>query len=276
MNANYRSIEFNLRIGCPIACSYCPQSLFLNSKPSEEKFFNKENFLKILENASFPNSTLEVFFAGMSEPLSEKKWIEYAEICENNHNVSKLFVFTTGYKITQEDIKTISNLKKINIYFHVNENKYMKNFDENIWNKLPIIKKYLPNSIFFLVGFDIKEFDIIVSRLRYHDLRWTFQKIISRSGNLKSVGEKHLHYKKDKCMVTCEKMNEFKRPVVHPDGTALACCNDYGCEMKIGNLLKQKWNELDFQKIINMQRDYNSNLPCFRDCHFAKKYKKIF
>jgi hypothetical protein len=271
----YRSIEFNLKVGCPIKCVYCPQTLFLKSEFGEKKYFDQKDFSIILNNASYPDCQIEVFFAGMSEPLSEKKWLEFATICENHSKVSRFVVFTTGYRLDAEMIQTISAFKKITVKFHVNEKKYMPNFDEKFWELLPIIKQYIPRSVFFLVGFDKKEFDNIIQKLKRYNLRFVFQKIISRSGNLNSVGGIDLFYEKDKCAVSCEKMHQKKRPVILPDGTALACCNDYGCEMKIGNLLKQTWNELDFQKIINMQKNYNSDLPCFKDCHFAIKHKNL-
>lgn len=268
---NYRSIEMNLKIGCPIKCNYCPQSTLLNSNYGTKTVLSVEDFSIILNNASFPNNPIEVYFAGFSEPLSVSNWFEMCEICERHPKVTKFDIFTTGYRITTDQIKGLSNFKKLTLNIHVGDKKDMPNFDEQIWDKLPAIKQHIPHVVFLEVGFSLEEFKEINKKLDNHKLQHRFQKIISQAGNLQSVGLIQLSYKKDNHGVTCPKMNKLKRPVILPDGTALACTNDYGCEMKIGNLLTQKWNELDFQKIIDMQKNPHSGLPCFRDCHFAEK-----
>jgi len=270
---SYRSIEMNLRIGCPINCNYCPQSTLLNSDYGTKKVLSLDDFSIILNNASFPNNSIEVFFAGFSEPLAIADWFKMCEMCENHPNTTKLEIFTTGYKITLDQIKGLSNFKKLALNIHVGDKKDMPNFDEQIWDKLDSIKKYIPHATFWEVGFELKEFEDINKKLDSYGLHHKFQEIISRAGNLKSVGLIQLSYKKENYGVTCSKMNKIKRPVILPDGTALACTNDYGCEMKIGNLINQTWDELNFQKIIDMQRNSNSGLPCFRGCHYAEKDK---
>ena len=272
---DYRSIEMNLKIGCPIKCNYCPQDTFLHSDYGTKKSLSKEDFSIILSNASFPDNTIEVYFAGFSEPLATHNWLELAEMCERHPKVSRFDIFTTGYKITLNQIKSLSNFKKMIFNIHVGDREDMPNFDIEIWNKLIWIKQYLPNAVFLEVGFDITKFTKINAQLDQHGLRHQFQKIISRAGNLQSVGLVQLSCKKENCAVTCEKMKTKTRPVILPDGTALACTNDYGCEMKIGNLITQKWDELDFQKIIELQKNCNSGLPCFRDCHFAEKDQSL-
>lgn len=269
---NYRSIELNLKVGCPISCNYCPQDKFLNSDYGNKRKLSNDDFKIILNNATSSENMIEVFFAGFSEPLSCDNWFELLNICELNYLVVRFVLFTTGYKISEDNIKLLSNFKKIKINFHVGKKVNMINFDENIWNKLHLIKEFLPNVVFLEVGRELEEFKTINNLLDQYGLNYQFQKIINRAGNLKTEEFVNLEYP-----VTCEKMNEKKRPVVLPDGTVLACSNDYGCEMKIGNLLHQTWDELDFKKIIDLQKNCKSGLPCFRSCHLAKKdYIKIF
>jgi hypothetical protein len=70
-------------------------------------------------------------------------------------------------------------------------------------------------------------------------------------------------------------MEGEKRPVVMPDGSVFACCNDFGCELSIGNLLIQKWGDLDFEKVKSLQRDPKSYSLCFRGCHLAERQVKL-
>ncbi len=271
----YRSIELNVKIGCPIMCSYCPQDVLLSSNYGDSKFLTENNLKLILDNATYKNNKIEVFFAAFTEPLSVKNWLELVNICENHKLVSKIVIFTTGYKITEEQIISLSKLKKVKINFHVGKNVTMKNFDNELWSKLEIISKFIPQSTFLGVGFDENYFFDISKLLSKNNLKFVFQKIISRSGNVSKVNEVELDYNLTKHIVTCEKMNIKKRPVILPDGTALACANDYGCELKLGNLLNEVWDKLNFEKIINIQKNIESGAPCFRDCHCAKKETKF-
>lgn len=276
MNHNYRSIELNLRIGCPINCSYCPQSKFLKSDYGKNKTLSVDYLKRIIDNATEDKHLIEVYFAGFSEPLALKDWRNLVSLCEATELVYRYVIFTTGYQITEDDLIFLANCKKVHVNFHVGEKTMMPNFDDSIWQKLGLIKKYLPNSCFLEVGFNEKDFEGINEKLNKHKLNHKFQEIISRSGNLQSVGLIQLNVKKSLHPVTCDKLHEKKRPVVLPDGTALACTNDYGCEMKIGNLYESKWSSLDFERIINLQKNCSSDLPCFRDCHFAVKgFKKL-
>lgn len=271
----YRSIEMNLRVGCPIRCNFCPQSTFLNSDCGTKKVLSAEDFRVILDNASYQNAPIEVYFAGMSEPLAIPNWFELCQIAQSHPLVTYFSIFTTGYKITVEQIKALGQLNKLYLNVHVGDRQDMPGFDEEIWDKLWAIKKYIPLVHFEEVAFDVSKFTEINKKLDQHGLKYHFQPIISRAGNLESVGQVQLSHKKSNCAVTCDKVHEKKRPVILPDGTALACCNDYGCELKIGNLLHQKWDELDYKKIIAMQKNADSELPCFRDCHLAVKDKSL-
>lgn len=261
---DYRSIELNLRVGCPIQCTYCPQSTFLNSDFGKSKVFDCKDLSKIIENASEGN-IIDVFFAGFSEPLSLSNFFDFCDVCENNNYVNKFVLFTTGFKLNKDKIIKLSKYKKIKVNFHV-ENENMINFDKSFWNWIPLIGIYLPNALFLEVGKEINLFKKTNVLLDQFNLKHQFQKIINRAGNLEGMPYKQIEH-----AVFCEKMTDKKRPVILPDGTALACANDYGCEMKLGNLLEQKWSDLNFNLIESLQKKCDSGLPCFRGCHLAQK-----
>lgn len=260
-----------MRIGCPVNCSYCPQSTLIKADHGNKKLFEIEDFCQVLDNATEYEHPVEVYFAGFSEPLAVKNWQKFIAVCEDANLVYRFVLFTTGYRLSEDQMKFLSSCKKLQVNFHIGSRENMPNYDDTFLEKIELVKKYLPNSKFFQVGFSPEEFHEINLKLQANNIEYQFQEIICRAGNLKTVNLLPLNIKNKNFAVTCNKMNDRKRPVILPDGTALACTNDYGCEMKIGNLMRQKWSDLDFEKIRRLQSDHHSGLPCFRDCHFAKK-----
>lgn len=264
----YRSIELNVKVGCPVACLYCPQDKFTKSDFGSKRSLQRDDLKKILDNLTYDSTSSEVFFAGMSEPFSHNQCIDLIEDCNNHSFINRVVVFTTGYKITEEQIEKLANFRKIKLNLHIGKKDTMPNFDDKILGKLINIKEKLPNSDFINVGFE-RNYEL-ESHLEQQGIELKFQQIISRAGNLSSVGDKIIYEKTIKSPVTCPRVNDIKRPVILPDGTALACANDYSCELKIGNLLNATWEHLDFEKIRKLQKN-PCNLPCFRDCHYAVK-----
>lgn len=258
----YRSIELNLMTSCPIQCPYCPQNITVSSYIGQKTNLEIKDLDTILNNATSQNSPIEVFFSGFSEPLASKNWLEMVLLCHENNLVRKVVVFTTGYQLQSKEIKLLSELNKFRFNFHISKNK------KTLLPQLDAISHYLPNSVFRGVGTNEHELDEIREVLTRYKLNFLFQKIIFRAGN---VGEKEsINHP-----VTCCKTETERRPIIMPDGTTLICSNDYGCEMPIGNLIKQKWETLRFQNIKNLQNDPNSNIPCFRKCHLASRQIKI-
>lgn len=262
----YRSIELNVKVGCPVACLYCPQDKFVKSDFGSKRLLQIDDLKKILNNLTSNEVKAEVFFAAMSEPFSHKDCVELIEECHNNKLITRVVIFTTGYHLSEEKIERLSCLEKLKVNFHIGKKETMPNFDNNIWSKFKIIKKMLPNSDFINVGFE-KNIEL-EKHLKDQEIELKFQPIISRAGNLSVVGDQSISQIFTKNPVTCPRVNNIKRPVILPDGTALACANDYSCELKIGNLLNSKWEDLDFEKIQKLQKK-PCNLPCFRDCHYA-------
>ena len=245
----------------------------MSSYPSGPRSFSVGDFITVLDNATVDRQfdKFEVFLAGFSEPLAHREYISFLECCERSPVIDRHVLFTTGYKLKECDLIAMSQMKKLKVNFHVGEIDKMINFDESIWDKLDLIKRYLPDSSFLIVGFSESDFSSVISKLKAKNIECQFQKIINRAGNLKSVGLVQLDFPTNKTPVTCVKLTSEKRPVILPSGLALACCNDYGCKLPIGNLLTQTWADLNFQKIASDQKDVSKNIPCFDGCHFAKK-----
>jgi len=269
----YRSIELNVKIGCPIGCLYCPQDKFVKANIDTKRLLSQENLEAIINNLTFGKQLAKVFFAGMSEPFSHEKCVDFIEYCSNHKYITNVIVFTTGYRLTDEKIQRLSKIKKLKMNFHVGEKEKMPNFDDKILNKIDQIKKSIKNCDFINVGFEKNS--KLENHLQKIGVNLKFQPIISRSGNLEAVGDQTIDKKFTNCAVTCPRVSNVKRPVILPDGTALACANDYSCELTIGNLITSVWDDLDFDRIARLQK-IPCDLPCFRDCHLATKSRPEF
>jgi len=270
MSKEYRSAEINVKVGCPVACLYCPQSNFIKSYRGSKRVISRDDLKMILNNLTSGGEEAEVFFAAMAEPFSHKECVEMTEDCQRHPLITRVVVFTTGYQLTEEKIKRLSVLDKLKMNFHVGKKDYMTNLDEKIWSKIETIIDMMPRSEFINVGF---EKDLKLEQfLSGKGVELKFQPVINRAGNLTSVDGKELDHTTIKYPVTCPRVTDRKRPVVLPDGTALACANDYSCELEIGNLLHSKWEDLDFEKIARMQKK-PCNMPCFKNCHYASVLK---
>jgi hypothetical protein len=255
-----RSIELSIGVGCPVKCPYCPQNVFLESY-SGVKFLEAKNLQIILDNATFSLNPIEVFISGFMEPLAVVEWPNLLEIIYHHDLVSEIIMFTTGYQMTSEILNFLSKLPKIRLNFHINEFNAPR-----LLSKIKEIVR-LPNKVVFRgVGIAENEFDNIKEVLKMYGAKFIFQEIVSRAGNMPDLDFKLCNHN-----VSCCKVNTEKRPVILPDGTALVCSNDYSCKMKIGNLITQKWGELDFDRIAKLQKNPQSNMPCFHGCHLANQ-----
>lgn len=270
---SYRSVEFNVRIGCPIRCGYCPQDKVISSGYTV-KTLELDVLSKVLNNASKGGHVIDVVFSGHSEPLSVPNWRDLLSYSHSHPLVDRVVLFSTGYKLTEEDILTLSSMRKITAIWHIGDKDLMPGFDESFIDKIPTVYRLMPKSKFVCVGLD-NTFHKLKKVVEEAGASLTFDKVINRAGNLESVFYSDSKstvnlgiIKKDTRAVTCRYVNDFKRPVVMPDGTTLVCPNDYGSDLVIGNLAKQEWDELDFNRVINLQKT-DCTVICKRGCHQA-------
>jgi organic radical activating enzyme len=269
----YRSVEFNVRIGCPIRCGYCPQDKVINTGYST-KTLSLDTLSKVLVNASKGVTSIDVIFSGHSEPFSVPNWYDLISHSHNLLFVRRVIIFSTGYRLSEEDIRKLSLFKKLSMVWHLGDKDLMPGVDESFISKLPLVHSLMPKSKFVCIGLE-DTFDRIRKVTDSIGAELKFDKVINRAGNLEAVTNHETKQlislgmiKKETGAVTCRYVNEYRRPVVMPDGTTLVCPNDYGSDLIIGNLANQEWRELDFNKIRNLQSSC-SEVICKRGCHQA-------
>lgn len=283
------NIEITSVIGCPVMCSFCPQtSLIKNFK--HQNTFNYDN--KVLTFDKFKTvldklpTWVDIHFSGMAEPYASPdctKMLEYT--ISKGH---KLCVYSTLVGAKKEDLDFLSNVTfdtkyKLVIHLPDDENNFKaKITDEYIENikhflNIPKIQQGIMNGSVDFMSMSRKGLthpkikDLIPKNLSSFIA-------ISRAGNLsndKEMFEGQNITNRKNGSIFCSVAPYLNHNVLLPNGDVVLCCMDYSIEHKIGNLLQQTYEEIfesDKIKAIfdMMKNDNNDSLLC-RNCELAKQ-----
>lgn len=200
---------------CNRSCSYCPKSVY--DDRDNTVFFNKENFVKIINQLQMIKYRGSILFSGYYEPLMNKNIKEYLLIARKNFPNNKLVVYTNGDFLNKEFIR-FARENKITLIITIHTPASYK-------DKCRIEK---------IVG-DYKD-AVIKYKIEDHYL--------STRGNLVDVKKKII--KKLCIRPACELTVDYK-------GNVILCSNDFFSKQVFGNLNNKKimeiWNTKKFREI---------------------------
>jgi len=280
------ALELTVRLGCPVLCGFCPQNLLeAKGRESQKRLLRVPDLECILTNAT-RRSRLRVVFAGFSEPFSVRNIRQLLRTCDEHPQVSRISLYTTGEGMSEEDLEFMAKLRKLypdekppgNRYlnFHVRprfDYSTMKGGRGSVWARLPQIARLFPSARFVCVTKGVAPGTVAQMRreISAWGLRFTTRTLVSRAGNLALQSGEWPREDWSTHPVRCSKVSpSTAMPVVLPDGSTHACCNDYSLELPVGNLLTGTWESLDFSRARALQADPTSQAPCFRGCHLAQ------
>jgi hypothetical protein len=264
------SIEVTTKIGCSNVCEYCPQSTLI--KRYKERIGNKDTMMK-LDTFQRCIKTLPkdigLNFTGYVEPFLNP---EAAEMIihgfERGHSI---LLNTTLMGLKIQDWKKIRRVKFRNVHIHLPSCSY----EEMIGVKTPIetfdyngkkVKK-LSQEYFDLLNYVIENptrgmlfhcHGDLHPELEYlkRIVRIDVRDINSRAMNL-------LLEKKDKVPDEINIRGNCPRVyqnVLLPDGSLSLCCQDYGLDEIMGNLLENTWEEYENSEKVKEVRLNGSDL----------------
>jgi radical SAM protein with 4Fe4S-binding SPASM domain len=284
------NLEITTVIGCPVMCSFCPQtSLIKNFKLQNDLNYNNktlsfEKYKQILDKVP---TWVDIHFSGMSEPYASKdcsKMIRYT--IDKGH---KICVYSTLVGANKEDLDLLSTISfdnKYKLVIHLPDDEqnfkakvtdvYIENL-KYFLNKEEIQQKIIQGSIDFMSmsrrGLtDPKISNIIPKKLA------TFI-AITRAGNLSNDDEKFegkVISKRKNGKLVCTAAPFLNHNVLLPNGDIVLCCMDYSIQHKIGNLLQQSYESLfesdEIKQIFDkLKNDDNTNSLLCRNCELAKE-----
>lgn len=268
-----RVIEVSLLKSCPVGCEYCPQDVLRHASRAAgvtQGQMTPETLSDIVRNAASGVPGVTVAFSGFSEPFKHPRAADMMELCERSPYVRRIAVYTTGEGLQAPDVERVGRLSKL-VKFTVHIDAFggpQRTLSGQIWQHLPQIARCVRQAVVLMVrdSVDLKQIALVSEHVKQFGIPFGTSTAISRSANILRL----VRTGESSTAVTCDKMGKSKAPVVLPDGTCVACCNDYGLTLPLGNLARQTWTELDFDSVIRKQRDPSSGAICFRDCHFAR------
>ena len=267
-------IEINTTVGCRVDCDFCPQTLLMDKYSSQANIENVsygnpvlmsfENFKTCLDKLP---KEVTISFGGLSEPFLNpecSKMIVYAH--ESEHSIS---VFSTLVGMTLEDVKQLEHIPFVTFVIHLPDEPMYAKIAVNK-NYIEVLKKLLSSNIKNIKGMTMGPLHPKIKEVL--DTEIEEDVMISRAGNLENVKN---NFKKKlgplSCNIASKQSLEDKLDYnqLLPNGDVILCCNDYGLQNILGNLLESDYESLfhseAFKKIREKMKSHDSDIIC-RNC----------
>lgn len=262
-------MEITTNIGCKVHCAYCPQDKLIrayNNIGEVSKRMTFETYKTILHKVSL-NEIIQ--FSGFSEP-----WLnsECTEMVFYAHSLGyKIAVFTTAVGMTISDVEKIKTIPFKFFRLHLPdmeghakiklEKDYLKTIDA-------IINGNIQNCDFMTMGtLPIQIRKMIGKRLIART------EMYPRAGNLMSRNDVIIPPRR-KGPIRCSRSRRgfSDHNIVLPNGDVVLCCNDFGLQHILGNLIVSDYNSLfaneSFKRLRSGLDDDSIDILC-RYCEYA-------
>lgn len=254
-------LEVTLTAGCPMMCSYCPQTNFIKGfkalNTAKRNFMSFDDYQVILANVD--HHVPHVYFTGFTEPIGHKEWYKFVEYTKQQNY--KVTFNTTFYSATKETIDTLIDLD-VDVEVHITDSKI--EIPEEIY--VYFAEKYKKRSMPIFNVFTQKGVSRIPQNIQAFGHRPN-----SRADNLD-----HIPRAVYDVPVRCQE-NRFFSNVVMPNGDVSVCCSDFSVKHILGNLLTTKLKDIHKSEAIKQfLRKMNEGDPTFicNNCHYASPVTK--
>ena len=270
-----RSLEVTTSIGCPNACIYCPQSIFIKAYNSKKTRMTITDFKKYIETVP---TDIRIGFGGYSEPFLNKDCVDM--IIYAYHRGHKLFVNTTAVGMTIGDIDRLKMVKFDRFVLHLPDVEgYTKipTSDEHL-KLVTYLKETIPTSnlLCMAMGEFPPKFKNAFKNVLNPYTGSTLNEFPanSRLGLLKFIKTAR-NYGSLKCINESYHNNHLL-----PDGRVNVCGEDWQLKYVLGNLNKSSYeNIIKSTKFIEMQNDLKKfweNRTLCRKCGYARPTRPFF
>lgn len=237
-------LEFNLNIGCSLNCKYCPQKKLIKTYCEKYqggvKHLSFSDFRHIVDEQLNPCAI--VSFSGMSEPFENPDFIPMAEYASAKG--FRIFLNTTLMGMEEESFLRLSKIEIERITLHIpdNENNSVFKITDEYLDLLDRFIGIFYSKIQRFSCHAPKEHPCITEIINKYDIKRDFSDILGdRAGNLDMLAKGIWHSGEITC--TLGKIASVTH-VVMPNGELALCCNDYGLEGNLGNLLSSDWEDI--------------------------------
>lgn len=270
-------LDITTKIGCTVQCHYCPQSLFVRNytvdaeRPTEMTF---ELFKECIDKT--PKNTI-VAFAGFVEPFLAKDLTRMMRYTYESGREMSLLSTLVGCDL--ERFMEIDDLPLNRFVLHVPDVKHYAN--------IPMTDKYFellsyladkkkPNGDPYINHANCQSDphpDVVKLLKGKVTISWALN---DRSGNLgedENLTSKHIAEGR----IYCDRSQTLERNVLLPDGSVVLCCQDFGIQHILGNLLHETWKDIhegsEMQRVLDNMNGKNDDDVLCRHCIYAQLAK---
>ena len=238
------SLEITTAVGCPNACKVCPQRVFVGryNQRSDIVLLRFEDFNTCI--GKLPNH-VRIDFSGFAEP-----WLnpQCTDMILYAHQLGfRMAVFTTCIPMSVEDVERISHIPFVTFVVHLP--------DEDSNMGMPSIVRYR-EVLERIRSSRIGNIQYMAMGPLKRELLDLFGRHVSgfvpssRAGNLATKKRS-----RKSGVIRCHVSMKMRRNVLLPNGDVVLCCNDYGMDHILGNLIKGNYHDLymgeEYKRILS-------------------------
>jgi hypothetical protein len=231
-------LQITTRIGCRVACTYCPQDLLVQtyltrSHCRELRFDQYTTFLEKLPK------NVEVWFGGMCEPWLNSDCTRMALHTHRKGHIVSAYTTLVGMRAT--DVKALEPIPFGFFRVHLPSASGTENIptDDVYMETLSMLLNSRLNYSFHCHDTAVQPKVAEVLKAAGQSI-W-FGPTFRRSGNLR--GKHWLRLPRRRGRIICKRQQINN--VLLPNGDVLLCSNDYGQQHILGNL-----NEMDYDSLF--------------------------
>jgi hypothetical protein len=255
-------LEVSTTIGCPMACSYCPQDL-IGARYAGPRRLSLETFAAALANCP---PSLTVSFAGYAEPFLNRDCSSMIELAAAEVGRA-LQIYTTGVGLSDADAELLARVhpKILMIHLPDGEGDMKANVTPEYVGRIRRLSKTVASFRAVCYG-------------KMHPLLEEFRPLLknyglhSRAGNVEKVAR--LGRIRHRGPLRCRTAPALDENVLLPSGELALCCQDYGLAHIVGDLTRQTWDEIHAGERLSAVRELMASDAgeCLcRTCEFAER-----
>jgi hypothetical protein len=249
MYADYATLEITTKVGCPVACTYCPQAKTAKNYKGEN-LMTVETLGKCLDKVpqditSTGGQRTRIEFSGFCEPYANPNCSDLINLVYDK-GFRNITLYTTFRGMKLNDFERIKHIPFAFVSIHLP--------DEEGLAKIPIHDDYfklLERMIdtyevgFFAYGKMNSKIMKFIAQKEPMAVKGKFNWVVnvhSRAGNVDGItpiARKSGHIK---CSAVPNM--EFNHNILLPNGDVSVCCMDFSLQHIIGNLLRDDYYDL--------------------------------
>ena len=233
----FKKIYIEITNNCNLDCSFC-----IGNKRNK-KFISVEEFKVLL--LKLEGFTKYLYFHVMGEPLLHPKINELIDLASENYNVN---ITSNGYLIKR--IENNTNIRQINLSLHSYDEKYNKSFDEYMNDIFSSVDKLVVSNTYikYRVWVNSEYKNMILSKLEEK-----YGVVIGDNKSLKLAD--NIYYEVENEFIWPSMDNDYYNEIgscrglrdhigILVDGTIIPCCLDSAGVINLGNIYKQKLDDI--------------------------------